>query len=73
MVEPLRLVHAALPDRIEAAAAAPPSSPVWISLAQLTPPWPRGLRARVRERAERWYLQQLADPFRAAWDDAGER
>ena len=60
-------------ERIEAAAAAPAVSPVWISLAQLTPPWPRGLRARVRERADRWYLQQLADPFRAAWDDAGAR
>lgn len=60
-------------DRIEAAAAAPPASPVWISLAQLTPPWPRGLRARVRARADRWYLQQLAGPFRAAWDDAGAR
>jgi GT2 family glycosyltransferase len=60
-------------QRIEAAAAAPPASPLWISLAQLTPPWPRGVRTRVRERADRWYLQQLADPFLAAWDDAGSR
>jgi GT2 family glycosyltransferase len=60
-------------ERIEAAAAAPPASPVWISLAQLMPPWPRGLRARVQAHADRWYLQQLAGPFMAAWDDAGAR
>ena len=60
-------------ERIEAAAAAPAVSPVWISLAQLTPPWPRGVRSGVRKRADRWYLQQLAEPFLAAWDDAGTR
>jgi GT2 family glycosyltransferase len=60
-------------ERIEAAAAAPAVSPVWISLAQLTPPWPPGIRRRVGERADRWYLQQLAEPFTAAWDDAGAR
>jgi GT2 family glycosyltransferase len=59
-------------DRIEAAAAAPAVSPVWISLAQLAPPWPRSLRDGLRERADRWYLQQLAEPFRAAWDEASE-
>ncbi len=58
-------------ERIEAAAAAPRASAVWISLAQLAPRWPRGARARVRERADRWYLQQLADPFLTAWNDAG--
>jgi GT2 family glycosyltransferase len=58
-------------ERIEAAAAAPAVSPVWISLAQLTPPWPRSVRRGVHQRADRWYVQQLAEPFLAAWDEAG--
>ena len=60
-------------ERIDAAAAAPAVSPVWISLAQLTPPWPPGIRRWLGERADRWYLQQLAEPFVAAWDAAGAR
>jgi GT2 family glycosyltransferase len=53
-------------DRIAAQAAGPAVSRAW---AQLVDHLPAGrVRARVEQRADRWYHQQLAPRFMAAWE-----
>ncbi|MHB8656622.1 MAG: glycosyltransferase [Solirubrobacteraceae bacterium] len=58
-------------ERIAAAAAAPPARKLWPLAVDLIPARAAGLRARAESVADRWYLQQLAPRFLAAWE--GER
>lgn len=56
-------------ERVTRAAAHEPVRAVWTSLVDLLP---RGTRPRraLEWRTNRWYLQQVAEPFLAAWDRA---
>jgi GT2 family glycosyltransferase/SAM-dependent methyltransferase len=56
-------------DRLAAATASRPVSGLWPRVVDHLPEGP--LRARVERRADRWYHQQLAPRFMAAWE--GER
>ena len=53
-------------DRIEAAAIAPPVSRAWPLLVDAVPRRLVRIRHAAEVRANRWYYQQLAAPFRAA-------
>jgi GT2 family glycosyltransferase/2-polyprenyl-3-methyl-5-hydroxy-6-metoxy-1,4-benzoquinol methylase len=44
----------------------PPARPIWAHLAEL--PIPARWRARVDERAQHWYRQQIAEAFLDSWD-----
>ncbi|MBW3663697.1 MAG: glycosyltransferase [Actinobacteria bacterium] len=53
-------------ERIARAAAQPSVRPLWARLVDLVPAGSRA-RAALEWRADRWYLQQVADDFLAAW------
>jgi len=55
--------------RITAYASQPPVSGAWTAIADRAPGHPRRLRAWTRERANRWYHQQLAPGFLGAWEE----
>jgi SAM-dependent methyltransferase len=55
-------------SRITAAAAQPPTSPVWARVVDLIPQRATALRAAVERRADLWYHQQLAPRFISAWE-----
>jgi GT2 family glycosyltransferase/SAM-dependent methyltransferase len=57
-------------SRIERAAGSPAARALWTHVVDLVPRGNR-LRRAIERRANRWYLQQVADEFRAAWDQAG--
>ncbi len=54
---------------IASAAAAPPASRLWPLLVDRVPRRPARLRRAFERRADRYYLQQLAPAFMAAWQD----
>ena len=54
-------------DKIERAASEPPASRLWALAVDRVPQRPERVRRAVERRADRWYLQRLAPPFRAAW------
>jgi len=54
---------------IASAAAEPPASKLWPLLVDLMPRHPARLRRAFERRADRYYLQQLAPAFMAAWQD----
>lgn len=56
-------------ERIVRAAEQPPVRPLWARLVDLVPAGSRA-RAALEWRANRWYLQQVADGFLAAWERA---
>lgn len=56
-------------ERVSRAAGHEPVRAAWTYLVDLLPPGTRPRRA-VEWRANRWYLQQVAEPFLAAWDRA---
>src|SRR5581483_421284 len=58
-------------DRIAAEAAAPSVSGVWARVVDRVPARASRVRGVVERRADRWYHQQLAPRFMAAW--AAER
>jgi GT2 family glycosyltransferase len=53
--------------QIEAAASERPASRLWTVAVDLVPRRPADVRRAVERRANRFYLQRLAPPFRAAW------
>jgi GT2 family glycosyltransferase len=54
---------------IESAAAEPSVSRLWPLLVDRVPRRPARVRRAFERRADRWYLQQLAPAFMAAWQD----
>lgn len=59
-------------DRIAAHAMLPRASRIWPLVVDYVPAGARPLRRRVEARADRWYHQQLAPAFLAAWQRAAE-
>ncbi len=55
--------------RITAYASQPQVSGAWTAIADRAPGHPRRLQAWTRERANRWYHQQLAPGFLRAWEE----
>jgi GT2 family glycosyltransferase len=53
--------------QIERAAGEPPASRLWALIVDRVPARPGRVRRAVERRADRYYLQQLAPAFRAAW------
>ncbi len=56
-------------NRITSYASQPPVGRAWPSIADRVPPRPRRLQKWTRERADRWYHQQLAPSFLRAWEE----
>ncbi len=50
------------------AARQPPVSDLWPRVVERVPGWPRSLRRLARDRANRWYQQQIAPTFLATWE-----
>lgn len=60
-------------NRIRFYSSQPPASSVWPAIADRVPDRPRRLRDWTRERANRWYHQQLAPAFLREWEAARAR
>lgn len=58
--------------RIMAALDSPRPSTLWPLIVDHVPEALAWLRRRARQRADRWYLRRLAEPFLTAWAAAGE-
>jgi hypothetical protein len=59
-------------NRIRAYAGQPAVSGIWPAIADRVPARPRRVREVARERANRWYHQQLAPSFLSAWEEPRE-